>query len=132
VKLSFINLCDQQATIMGVTTSSLPGKLPIGVSFAAGADVQILADGQVLQNLPDGTGIQLDFPISGGTNDQFVVLYWDESKWVEITQTTSENKVSDLVSSNAAKELYHIVSSGDEFYKVLTTEKTGVFVLVKK
>ncbi len=132
VQLSFINLCDQQAAIKGLTTGSLPGKLPNGFTFVAGLNVQILSNGQILQALPDGSGIQLDFPTSGSADDQFTVLYWNGSAWVEITQKTSEDKVSALVDADAANELYQIEFADDAFYKVLTTEKTGTFVLVKK
>ena len=132
VKLSFINLCDQQATIKGITAGSLPGKLPSGFTFVTGLNVQILNDGLVLQALPDGSGIQLDFPTSGAADDEFVVIYWNGSAWIEVTQKTSEDKVSALVDTNAANELYQIESAGDAFYKVLTTEETGIFVLVKK
>jgi hypothetical protein len=132
VQLSFINLCDQQASIKGLTTSNLPGKLPNGFTFVTGLNVQTLSNGQILQALPDGSGIQLDFPTSGGADDRFAVLYWNGSAWLEITQITSKDKVSTLVDANPANEFYQIESPGDAFYKVLTTEKTGTFVLVKK
>ena len=129
MKLSFINLCDQQATIKGLTANNLPGQLPNSFTFIAGVDVQILSDGQVLETLPDGSGIQLDFPTSG---DQCAVLYWNGSAWIEITQKTSDDQLARLVESDAANELYQIESSGEGSYKVLTTEQTGIFVLVKK
>jgi hypothetical protein len=132
VKLAFINLCDQQAAIKGVTAGNLPDTLPNDFTFVAGLDVRILSDSEVLQDLPDGSGIQLDFPISGGVDDHFAVLYWNGNAWVEVTQKTSEDKVSTLVDVNAAIELYQIESAGEALYKILTTEKTGTFVLVKK
>jgi hypothetical protein len=131
IQLLFINLCDQQATIKGVTSSSLPGKLPNGFTLVAGLHLQILSEGEILQELPDGSGVQMDFPTSGA-DDQFAVLFWNGNAWVEITQTSSEDKVSVLVNANAANEFYHIGSTDGDFYKVLTTEKTGIFVLVKK
>lgn len=112
-----------------MTAGNLPGKLPNGMTFTSGVNVQILNEGQVMQDLPEGAGIQLDFPISA---DQYAVLYWDGSKWIEITQTAGEDQVSGLVNTNSANELYLLESSEEAFYKVLTTEKTGVFVLVKK
>ena len=132
IQLSFINLCDQQTTIKGVTAGSLPDQLPNGFTFVTGLNVQILNNGQALANLPDASGIQLDFPTPGGADEQFAVLHWNGSAWVEITQTTSEDKVSALLDANAANELYQIESDDSEFHKVLTTEKTGTFVLVKQ
>jgi hypothetical protein len=132
VTLSFINLCDQQTTIKGVTTGNLPGPLPDGLTLVKGLNVQILSEGQVLQTLPDGSGIQLDFPTPGATDGPFAVLYWNGSAWVEVTQKTSEDNVSTLVDANTANELYRIESPDEAFYKVLTTEKTGIFILVQK
>ena len=130
IQLSFIHLCDQQAAIKGVTTDSLPGKLPDGFTFVTGLNVQIFSEGKVLSALPDGSGIQLDFPVSG--DDQFAVLYWNGTTWIEITQKTNEDNVSSLVDANPANELYQLESADGNFYKVLTTEKTGTFILVKK
>lgn len=132
VKLSFINLCDQQASLKGITANNLPGKLPNSFTLVAGIDVQVLSEGQVLKTLPDDSGIQLDFPTVGGSGEQFAVLYWDGSAWIEITQKTSDDKVAGLVEFDAANELYQIESSGEGSYKALTTEQTGIFVLVKK
>jgi hypothetical protein len=132
IKLSFINLCDEQTMLKGISASRLPGKLPSGFTFVAGLDVKILSEGEVLQALPDGSGIQLDFSTSGGEDNHFAVLYWNGSAWVEITQKTSEENVSALVDTNTANEFYQIDSADGDVYKVLTTEKTGIFVLVKK
>lgn len=44
----------------------------------------------------------------------------------------SEDKVSTLVDANTANELYQIKSDAESSLKILTTEKTGIFVLVKK
>jgi len=130
IKLTFLNLCDQQTLIKNVTAGSLPGKLPQGFSFVMGLDIKVLSNGQTLQNLPNGSGIQMDFPISSG--NQFAVLYWNGSSWVEGSQQLSEDQVSQVVASSADDNLYQIKSTSDAFYKVLTTDKTGTFVLVKK
>lgn len=130
IQLTFLNLCDQQTTLKNVTAGNLPGNLPQGFSFVMSLDVKVLTNGQALQNLPNGSGIQMDFPVSGA--DQFAVLYWNGSSWVEIAQQISEDKVSQVAGSSTDNNLYQILSSGDAFYKVLTTEKTGSFVLVKK
>jgi hypothetical protein len=132
VKLSFVNLCDQQASLKDITTNNLPGKLPNGLALVVGIDVQILSDGQVLETLPDGSGIQLDFLTGGDVEDEFAVLYWDGSNWMEITQRASDDKVAGLVNFDAANELYQIGSSSEGSYTVLTTEQTGIFVLVEK
>ena len=64
--------------------------------------------------------------------EPFDVQVWNGSAWIEITQTIAEDHVSTLLDNDAANEFYQIESDGDGFYKVLTTEKTGTFVLVKK
>ena len=130
IQLSFFNLCDQQAAIEGITADSLPGKLPNGFTFVTGMNIQIFSDGEVLPTLPDGSGIQMDFPASDG--EQFAVLYWNGTTWIEIMQKTSEDNVSSLVDANPVNELYQIESADGNFYKILTTEKTGTFVLVRK
>lgn len=95
-----------------------------------GLNVQIFNDGKALSTLPDGSGIQLGFPVS--EDDQFAVLHWNGSMWIEITQKTNEDNVSSLVDANPANELYQLESADGNFYQVLTTEKTGTFILVKK
>lgn len=110
---------------------NLPGKLPSDFIFVTGIDVKILSKGEILQVLPNHTSIQLDFPTFSEA-DQFAVLYWNGSAWVEITQTTKEDNISTRVDVDAANELYQIASGADLLYKVLTTEKIGTFVLVKK
>lgn len=60
-----------------------------GVKLVAGIEIQILREGQVLEMLPDGSGIQLDFPSADGVGDQFVALYGNGNAWIEITQETS-------------------------------------------
>lgn len=44
----------------------------------------------------------------------------------------NEDNVSSLVDANPINELYQIDSANGNFYMVLTTEKTGTFVLVRK
>ena len=44
----------------------------------------------------------------------------------------NKDNVSSLVDVNPVNELYQIDSAGGNFYMVLTTEKTGTFVRVKK
>ena len=130
IQLSFINLCEQQAAIKGMSTDSLPGKLPAGFTFVTGLNIQIFSEGKSLPALPDGSGIQLDYPVSG--DDPFAVLYWNGITWIEITQKTNEDNISSLVDANPANELYQVESANGDFYKILTTEKIGTFILVKK
>ena len=72
----------------------------------------------------------MDFPISGA--DEFAVLYWNDSEWIEVSQSLGEDKIAEAVIADTENEFYQIQSSGDAFFKILTTEKTGVLVLVKK
>jgi hypothetical protein len=73
--------------------------------------LEILSQGQVIDQLPNGAGIQFDFPMLSGSSDQFAVLAWNGSAWVEVP-SQSEND--------------------QNFYQVVTTSQTGIFVLVKK
>jgi hypothetical protein len=132
IKLSFFNLCEQQTSIRGVGVNDLPAALPDGFSFVVGLDLSILTNGQAVDSLPDGTGIEMDFP--AGAADQFAVLYWDESKgeWMEVSQEMAQDKVSEAL-SGSGPGLYHLTGNSlDSIYPVLTTDKTGTFVLVKK
>ena len=138
IKVTFFNLCDYQAILNSVDGTSLPGRLPNGDSFVMGLDVLVLDQGQDIQSLPNGTGIQMDFP--AGSQDQFAVLYWNDEdgdgngEWMEISQLLNSDKLSQVMSADPADELYHISASAADgnLYKILTTEKTGIFVLVKK
>ena len=138
IKVTFFNLCDYQATLNSVDASNLPGQLPNGASFVMGLDVLVLNQGQVIQFLPNGAGIQMDFP--AGSQDQFAVLYWNDEdgdgngEWIEISQLLNSDKLSQVMSADPADELYHIRASAADgnLYKILTTEKIGIFVLVKK
>ncbi|RPJ25470.1 MAG: HYR domain-containing protein [Chloroflexi bacterium] len=111
IKLSFMNLCDYQTTLDSIGLSDLPGALPDGYSFVMGLNLSILSENQAIEELPNGTSIQLDFPMSGGSKDEFAVLYWNDGEWVEVPQQVSDDQ---------------------GFYQVLTTDNTGIFVLVKK
>jgi hypothetical protein len=136
--VTFFNLCDYEATLNSITATNLPGQLPTGASFVMGLDVLVLNKGQVIQSLPNGTGIQMDFPAA--SPDQYAVLYWNNEdgdsngEWIEISQQINNDKISQVLSANPEDELYHIsaTASDSKLYKILTTEKTGIFVLVKK
>ncbi|MBN2117953.1 MAG: HYR domain-containing protein [Anaerolineales bacterium] len=111
IRLSFMSLCDYQTTLNNVGSNNLPGTLPNGYTFVMGLDLSILSENQAIENLPDGTGIQMDFPILDGSSDQFSVLHWNGSEWIEVPPQTSDD---------------------ENFYQVRTTGETGIFVLVKK
>jgi hypothetical protein len=133
IKLSFLNLCDQQTTVHSVDSSSLPAKLPVGFSFVRGLKLDVLTNGQSLQDLPDGSGVQVSFPLYNQSKDQFAVLYWNGSAWVEISNQLSMDKISETLNLNNGDGLYQLIhSTTDVFYPILTTGKTGTFVLVKK
>ncbi len=133
IKLSYLSLCDQQTTVHSVGANGLPAKLPAGFSFVMGLKVDVLTNGQLLKELPDGSGIRMSFPLYNQSNDQFAVLYWNGSEWVEISAQLSMDKISQTLTVNTGDELYQLTHSvTDVFYPILTTGKTGIFVLVKK
>ena len=111
IKLSFTSLCDYQTTLDNVDVNELPGALPDGYSFVMGLNLDILNEGKVIDKLPNGAGIQFDFPMLEGPRDQFAVLAWNGSEWIEVPSQGN---------------------SDQNFYQVVTTNQTGIFVLVKK
>lgn len=121
----------------GIGANELPAPLPAGSTYVLGVDVNILSNGQVLENLPDGTGIELDYPLT--SIDQLAVLYWDDpdgdgqGTWVEIVQPLGRSQLPPALTTEAEDELYKIKTLHDAgFYPVLTTDKTGFFVLVRR
>jgi hypothetical protein len=130
IKVIFYNLCDQQALLTSEDVNTLPGNLPAGITFVAGLNVNVLDQGQVLDQLPAGAGIEMDFPT--GQSGQFAVFFWDGSKWVEVTQSLNDADITKALSDDASNELYKLVSSDNGKFKTLTTENIGTFVLVKK
>jgi hypothetical protein len=136
IKVSFFNLCDYQTTLNSVGAGDLPADLPEGFSFVMGLDVDILSEGQFIEELPEASGIEMDFPIYEQSADQFAVLFWSEAdgKWIEVSQQINANEISQTLNANAEDELYHVLSESlsDLFHQILTAQKTGVFLLVKK
>ena len=84
--------------------------------------------------------VQLDFPISANTQDQFAVLLWDDEnedgigQWLDVTQVIKDQELSKVLSADPQDELYELVPTKtlENLYRVVTTEKTGTFVLIKK
>ncbi|MDL1912791.1 HYR domain-containing protein, partial [Chloroflexi bacterium CFX6] len=136
VKVTFHNLCKHQAVITKMEANTLPGQLPNGASFTQGLNVTVLFDGKPLDELPVGAGIQLDFPITANTHDQFETLLWDNEnkEWLDVTQAIKDGELAKVLSADAEDELYRIAptETTKALYRILTTEKTGTFVIVKK
>lgn len=133
VQVSFFNLCDQQTVINAVEASTLPGDLPAGYSFVMGLDLDVLSDGQSLETLPPGTGVELDFPV--GATGEYAVLFWDEAQgqWIEVSSPLDAGELAGALSSENGDGLYQLSEDvADLFFEVLTTNKTGIFVLVQK
>ena len=119
--------------------SQLPAPLPEGFSYQLGVNVEILTNGEVLENLPDGAGIELDYPVNTTLIDQFAVLYWNDpdgdgqGEWVEITQPLDRSQLLQTLNIEAEDELYKLSTFiGDQFYPVLTTDRTGIFILARR
>ena len=74
--------------------------LPTEYSYVKGVRVDILTNGQFLQNLPDGTGIEMDFPFFNASPDKFTLLYWNDpdgdgkGEWVEVIKPLSRNQLT--------------------------------------
>jgi hypothetical protein len=140
IKVTFHNLCDYQALVSDASTDTLPAQLPDQYSFVQGLNVLVLFEQQVVKALPIGTGVQLDFPVPANTQDQFAVLLWDDEngdgngEWLDVTQLIVDKDLSKVLSANPYDELYQIMPTKtlESLYRVVTTEKTGTFVLVKK
>ena len=131
IKLTFMGLCDYQTIVNEVAEGDLPGDLPAGSSYVTGLDLAVLNNGQELQTLPAGAGVQLDFPIPAG---EYAVLYWDEATgaWVEVSWPLDPADVADALGIDEGDGLYRLNPSLVSFLQILTTNKTGIFILVQK
>jgi len=140
MKVTFHNLCDYQAAIADVQADTLPSPLPSEYSFVQGLNVLVLFEQQVVKDLPTGAGVQLDFPVPANSQDQFAVLLWDDQdgdgkgEWLDVTQLIKDQELSKVLSADPNDELYELLPTKtlETFYRVVTTEKTGTFILVKK
>ena len=139
IKLTYYNLCDYQTTLHSVGAKELPAPLPAGYTYLIGLDVDILSHGQIVKNLPKGTGIEMDYPLNKESRDKLALLYWNDpegdgkGEWITVTQQLGKDKIYQTLSLTAEDELYKLITaSSDPFYPALTTDKTGIFILVRK
>ncbi len=132
ITLKFYNLCDYQAVINSIDANTLPAALPNGYTLVKGLDVFILKDGKLTKPLPQNTGIQIGFPLPTTDASQYVVLHWNNGQWEEIAQPLSDAAIDNALATDAPLELYSLTSSNNSAAQVLTTELTGIFVLVEK
>lgn len=139
IKLTFINLCDQQSSIHSVGATELPLPLPDGYSYVRGLKVDVFTDGQLLKELPVLSGIEMDFPINRQSPGQFAVLYWNDpdgdgqGQWIELSRPVRADRISQTLKVTTGTELYRLIqNAANGFYPTLTTEKTGIFILVRK
>jgi len=139
IKLTFYNLCAQQATIHSVGATELPAKLPAGYSYLMGLQLDILTSGQIIKSLPTGTGIGMDYPLNDQSRDQLVLLYWNDpdgdgkGEWVEFSKQLGRDKITQTLTTKSLVEFYRVNPVAREvLFATLTTDKTGIFILVKK
>lgn len=132
ITIKFYNLCDYQAVINNVDEDALPAALPNGYTLVKGLDVQILGDGKLVKPLPRNTGIQMGFPLPVSDAAQYTVLHWNDGQWEEIVQPLSDAAIDNALATDGMVELYLLTSSNNSATQVLTTELTGIFILVEK
>jgi hypothetical protein len=118
--------------VNGVDEADLPGALPEGSSLVLGLDVDVLSDGQSVETLPAGSGIQLDFPIAG--SGEYAVLFWDEaqSQWVDVSAELAVEQSSQALGDEAGDGLYKLTPSANLLLQILSTNQPGIFVLVQR
>lgn len=82
----FTNLCGgYQGTIDQPGESGLPGDLPNGQAFISGLAINVLKDGEIVNPLPKDAKLTIGIQIpDNASNEDFVVMFWDGEKWVEV------------------------------------------------
>jgi hypothetical protein len=136
VKVTFYNLCDHQAVMDEILVNTLPAGLPYGYAFVKGLNITVMSDSEIIKELPHTGGIELDFPVTDNSQDQYAVLVWDaeNTTWLDVTQTMKDADLSKMLSTEAEDELYQILPTEitKALYRILSTDKAGTFVIVKK
>ncbi|HAV77348.1 MAG TPA: hypothetical protein DCX53_08345 [Anaerolineae bacterium] len=136
IQVAYHNLCDYQSVITDMEANTLPAELPIGSTFVDALNIAVLFEGAIVEELPLGTGVQLDFPVAVNTQDQYAVLLWDNEnkEWLNVTKVMNDSDIATTLSKDSNDELYQIAptATSSDLYRILTTEKTGTFVIVKK
>ena len=85
VRVTFINLCGDQAVMDNLEETDLPGELPEGLSFINGFSVLIQKENTFLQAFPANAQLLINLVIPASMRDaDLAVIVWDGSKWVEI------------------------------------------------
>jgi hypothetical protein len=69
----------------------LPGELPTGKSFAAGAKIALMLGGKAIESAPQA--VQVTFDIPDGMEPPFTVLIWNGSAWVEVPSQVVDGRV---------------------------------------
>ncbi|MEW6401646.1 MAG: HYR domain-containing protein [Chloroflexota bacterium] len=83
-RIFFNNMCGYDAVVEGLESASLPGKLPSGASFRSGFTIDVLQGGKSIDPLPKNTSITLEFDIEGDLKDEYSILTWNGTAWVEV------------------------------------------------
>jgi hypothetical protein len=110
VRVSFVKLCDFEASIEFIQASGFPGKLPKGASFINGLNTRVFQNGQSVDPLPAGAQITIEFLIpKDELNFSLAILFWDGSQWVEVPS--------------------HKTADG---FLSATLDHGGMFILIKK
>ncbi|HKG53459.1 MAG TPA: hypothetical protein VKB04_04310, partial [Anaerolineales bacterium] len=80
-----------------------------------------------------------DYPLNKQTPDHLALLYWNDpdgdgkGEWVQVSKQLGKDKIFQTLSLKSTDEFYKLITNtGDTFYPNLTTDKTGIFILVKK
>ena len=117
----------------------LPAALPTGFSYVMGLKVDVFSSGQLVKDLPNGSGIEIDYPLNKESRDKLSLLYWNDpdgdgkGEWVEFKQQLAKDKIYQALGMKSTDEFYKLIASAsDLFDPTLTTDKTGIFILVKK
>ncbi len=95
--------------VLAQVLDELPFMLPDGFSYASAFFTAVLDEGELLDPLPEESGLTVRFRVPGWLDpfEELSILWWDGAEWVDLGGEYSE----------------------DGYYFQVTTEETGVFVL---